>query len=185
MNIRKYQEKDKDRVREICILTAGEYFKKSRKRLESVPIIFNDYFTTYEKENIFVLVDDLGVIEGYIICSTDYNKFMEKYKDIYLKQVKKIGFLETFVLKIYMKQLKKIKDKSIHLHIDIIEEYRGQGFGTKLIDTLKDHLKEKGFSHLSICAVNRKSDGYKFYKKCGFFEIFDYGFNEVALSINL
>ena len=89
MNIRKYQEKDKDRVREICILTAGEYFKKSRKRLESVPIIFNDYFTTYEKENIFVLVDDLGVIEGYIICSTDYNKFMEKYKDIYLKQVKK------------------------------------------------------------------------------------------------
>ena len=85
MIIRKYKESDKERLRYICRQTAGADFQKSDKRLNAAVIIYNDYFTENEADNIFVLADESDTPVGYILCSTDYEKYKRLNLDIYQK----------------------------------------------------------------------------------------------------
>ena len=185
MEIRKYIPSDKPRLRYICKETAGGIFKHSEKTLEAAAIIYNDYFTENENDNIFVLADDNDNAVGYIICSSDYSKFMKLNSSVYLKRVIKASPVLSSALIGYMLCLKCIKNKSVHLHMDILPEYQRKGWGTKLIDELCVRLKSKGINTLSVCCVSRSSAGYKMYTKYGFKEIFSYGFNTVSLSLTI
>lgn len=42
--------------------------------------MFNDYFTECEPEYIFVIANEMDEAVGYIICSTNYEKFMKMHK---------------------------------------------------------------------------------------------------------
>jgi len=183
MKIRKYIPSDKPKLRYICKQTAEGFFKHSEKTLEAAAIIYNDYFTENESDNIFVLADDNDTAVGYIICSFDYNKFMKLNSSVYLKRVLKTSPVLSSALIGYMLSLKCIKNKSVHLHMDILPDYQRNGWGTKLIDELCAHLKSKGIDTLSVCCVSRNSAGYKMYARYGFKEIFSYGFNTVSLSL--
>lgn len=183
--IRKYSSSDRETVRNICIETADASFKKSSRILKCVPIIYNDYFTEQEPENIFVIDDGNGKAVGYILCSASYERFIKKNMEIYLKIVAKAHLPSCAVLLGYLYQLKKIKNCPVHLHIDILPEYQHMGFGSKLIDTLCEHLKENGYNRLSVCGISEKSGAYRFYKKCGFCEIYRYGAGVVSLSKKL
>lgn len=183
--VRKYVFSDKNAVRSICIETADLTFKKNKKVLECVPIIYNDYFTQQEPENIFVLDNGDGKAVGYILCSADYNKFIKKNRDIYLRRVVKTHFPSCSVLILYLMQMRKMKKYPVHLHIDILPEYQHRGYGSELINTLCEHLKKSGCSHLSVCGINRNSSAYRFYKKCGFYEFYDCGFNNALLTKKL
>lgn len=65
MEIRKYIPSDKPKLRYICKQTAEGIFKHSEKTLEAAAIIYNDYFTENESDNIFVLADDNDNAVGY------------------------------------------------------------------------------------------------------------------------
>lgn len=183
--IRKYYLSDRDNVRNICVETADAIFKKNKYMLNCVPIIYNDYFTEQEPENIFVLDDGNGKAVGYILCSADFEKFVKNNRKIYLKRLLKTHLPSVAILLMYIYQLKKIKENSVHLHIDILPEFQHAGFGTELIDTLCEHLKEKGHTCLSVCGISRSSGAYGFYIKCGFHEIHSYGAGTVSLSKKL
>lgn len=170
MKIRKYRDSDKSQLRHICKQTAFDSYKQDPDKLETVPIMFNDYFTEQEPENIFVLADDSDTAVGYIICSADYEKFNRLMKTEYMQRVKCTRKQETIFLKVFLYYLRQIKDRPIHFHIDILPEYQRQGWGTKLIDALCEHLRENGKDHISICSVNPKSAGYQMYIKNGFKE---------------
>ncbi len=170
MNIRKYVDADKSELRYICKETAFESYKKDPKKLETVPIMFNDYFTEQEPDNIFVLADDNDKAVGYIICSSDYEKFKRLMKTEYKARVKNIRPQESVFINVFMSFLGQIKERPVHFHIDILPEYQRQGWGTKLIDALCEHLKSNGIDHLSVCSVDPKSPGYKMYTKYGFKE---------------
>lgn len=184
MEIRKYLESDRERLRYICRQTAWDSYKKSKRRLETVPVMFNDYFTEYEPENIFVLSDG-GKAVGYIICSVDYGRFTKFMLGECKKRVLKLDPSRIFFVNKYIRNFKCIKDKPVHFHIDILPQYQKNGWGTKLMNTLCKHLREKGINHLSVCSVSRASAGYKVYRKQGFEEIWDYGKNIVSLSKKL
>lgn len=168
-SIRKYRKSDKDRLRYICKATTGEENKKNERLLESIPIIFNDYFTEYEPENIFVAVgeDDLPV--GYVICSTNISLFRKKMLSDFFNRVKRVypaslPLLLATVIAVYTAK----KKYRTHLHIDLLPEAQRKGLGTKLIDSLAAHLKEKGIKNVSVMTISKKSMGYKFYSKYGF-----------------
>ncbi len=185
MRIRKYVPSDRPRLRYICKQTAEGVFRYNDKTLESAAIIYNDYFTENESDNIFVIADDNDFAVGYIICSSDYNKFIRLNLSVYLRHVMKTSPVLSFVPIGYLFSLRCIKNKSVHLHMDILPEYQRKGWGTKLIDELRNHLKSKGIDNLSVCCVSRDSAGYKMYVKYGFKEIFSYGFNTVSLSLDI
>lgn len=169
--IRKYKTEDKENLRYICRETAGEYFRKSEKLLDAVPIIYSDYFTENEPENIFVIADGDDRAVGYIICSSDYGLFMKQMHKKYIPQAVKchIGMLPV-CLGYFTAMRYDGRKNGTHLHIDILPEYQHKGLGTELINTLRNHLYEKGIDRLSVNTIDRNESAYKFYMKYGFRE---------------
>ena len=168
--IRKYQPSDRERLRYIAKQTAWKSYQKTEKKAETVAIMYNDYFTKYESENIFVAVDDNDIPVGYVICSTDYEKFVQKSDEEFLPQARKLYRPIKFVHIGLMHALNSIKlpEHRVHFHIDLLPEAQRQGLGTALLDELCKHLYNNGFEYLSACGVNRFAGSYKFYKKYGF-----------------
>ena len=76
--VRKYKPSDRERLRYICKETTWDDNKNDENKLESIPMIFNDYFTEYEPDNIFVAVNKEDIPVGYVICSSNYSLFKEK-----------------------------------------------------------------------------------------------------------
>ena len=87
MTIRPYRPADRDRLRQICRETAAKPFQRTGRTLEAVTLIYNDYFTAYEPDHIFVLADESDQAVGYILCATDYRGFAHRYRTTYLRRV--------------------------------------------------------------------------------------------------
>ncbi len=185
MTIRPYRATDRDRLRRICRETAAKPFQKSRRTLEAVTLIYNDYFTAYEPAHILVLADESDRAVGYILCATDYRDFVRRYRTTYLRRVLCTAPDQAVCLLGYLWCLCKIKDRPVHFHMDILPPYQRQGWGTQLMDALCRHLQAMGIAYLSCCGVSRDSAGYKMYRKYGFTESYDYGHNTVSLALRL
>ena len=169
--IRKYKDSDKEELRYICRETAGEYFRTDEKILNAVSVIYSDYFTENEPENIFVIADKDDKAVGYILCSTDYELFKKKMTGKYIPAAVKASIKMMPVCLGYMTAfLTNGKENSTHLHIDILPDYQHMGLGTQLIDTLRKHLYNKGIDRLSVNTIDRNEPPYKFYTKYGFKE---------------
>ena len=169
--IRKYRDADKENLRYICRETAGDYFRTDEKILNAVPVIYSDYFTENEPENIFVIADKDDKAVGYILCSTDYELFKKKMTGKYIPAAVKASMKMAPVCLGYMTAfLTNGKENSTHLHIDILPDYQHMGLGSQLIDELRDHLAAKGIKKLSVNTIDRTESAYKFYMKYGFIE---------------
>ncbi|MGZ0712976.1 N-acetyltransferase family protein (plasmid) [Coraliomargarita sp. W4R53] len=55
-----------------------------------------------------------------------------------------------------------------HLHIDLLPELQGQGWGRKLIETLCAALRERGVSGLHLVAAADNAGAVAFYERLGF-----------------
>ncbi len=55
-----------------------------------------------------------------------------------------------------------------HLHVDILKEYCGQGYGAALMNTLFDHLRENGVPGVQLLVDADNQRAVKFYLKIGF-----------------
>ncbi len=55
-----------------------------------------------------------------------------------------------------------------HLHIDLLPELQGQGFGRRLIETLVARLREAGVTGLHLAADSRNEGAIAFYPRVGF-----------------
>jgi ribosomal protein S18 acetylase RimI-like enzyme len=55
-----------------------------------------------------------------------------------------------------------------HLHIDLLPELQGQGWGRRLIDTLVEALRERGVTGLHLVAGAENAGAVAFYERIGF-----------------
>ena len=181
--IRRYKPSDKEKLRYICKETAWESYKNDPVKLETVPIIYNDYFTENEPENIFVAANENDEAVGYVICSTDYELFKAKMRTDIKKRVSETRKFELWQIYFFLFVMRSLPSEyTTHLHIDILPEYQHMGVGTNLIKALSAHLSEKGEKYMSVCSVSKTSDGYKFYNKFGFKKIKSHGFGAVSMT---
>lgn len=57
--------------------------------------------------------------------------------------------------------------KEVHIRdLIVYEEYRGQNIGSKLVETVENYYKDKGFENINLTTYNFQAP--EFYKKCGF-----------------
>ena len=114
ITIRKYRPEDKEAVKNICRVTTHSSYKKTPKTLEAAVILYNDYYTEQEPENIFVAANDNDEAVGYILCSSDEKKFIKETKTTY-KKVRNIEIqfstIDNFATGVNKKVLKKTKTK--------------------------------------------------------------------------
>ncbi|MBQ6935041.1 MAG: GNAT family N-acetyltransferase [Clostridia bacterium] len=168
VNIRKVKQDDLERVKYICIQTADEKAKTDKSTGEIIANTYATYYVREEPETCFVLEDD-GLVVGYIICSTDVRKFRKNFRKIDLENIKKINkfsaFQNRFIPLPYM-ILKRVYPA--HLHINLLEDYQGKGYGTELMNTLILKLKEMGVGGVMLLASESNKGAVNFYKRNGF-----------------
>lgn len=182
-NIRKYKPSDRERLREICKITAGDVFRKTDELWNAVPVIYSDYFTDNEPQNIFVAVDENDIPVGYIECSSDRKLFSKTMKKYMLRAAKSHRFMALTGFAYMTAFTVGGKKNSTHLHIDIIPEYQHKGLGSGLLDAEREHLSEQGIKYLNVCTITRDASAYSFYRKYGFEECLHYGFGYYSLNI--
>jgi ribosomal protein S18 acetylase RimI-like enzyme len=184
INVRPYQDKDFENCLKICRDTSS--LKRNEKWDKIVTTLYCEYYVKEEPQNCFVAVNENDEAIGYIICAEDYNKFKKDFKKKYFSKLRKLS-----IGQVIEKRLSFVFDKKIakvypaHLHIDIIDGYQRMGVGSRLMNTLVEHLKNKGVKgvHLGCGASNEK--GCNFYKKYGFTLLRTAaGVNEFGLKLN-
>lgn len=103
--------------------------------------------------------------EYYKIIDTEFNKFATKngiicdYKSFSFIAKDDDKFLGIITGNSYYKEV-HISD------LIILEQYRNKNIGSKLIETVEEYFKNKGFENINLTTYSFQAPD--FYKKCGF-----------------
>ncbi|MCD8067349.1 MAG: GNAT family N-acetyltransferase [Lachnospiraceae bacterium] len=164
--IRSYQEKARKVVEGICIGTS-DYFSQNPLMREALLQVFCHYYIEKEPGNCFVAVDENDRAVGYILCAENFSEWEQLFQKDYIElsdnpATKMMGPGTIDGLKDFA------ADYPAHLHIDLNEGCQRQGLGTRLMDTLLAHLREKGISGVMLCVAADNEKGKSFYHKYGF-----------------
>lgn len=165
MNVRKYQDKDKDNLRKICIETAAP--QKNERGEKLLTLLYNDYYTEHEKDNCFVLADENDNAVGYIISAENFDSYKKTFMKEYMPRIRKLSFSHYLqkLLSLYTYEKKYAKKYPSHLHIDILPGNTGKGSGSELIETLFAHLKAKGVKGVMLGVGYKNTRAIKFYQR--------------------
>lgn len=167
-SVRPYEEKDKERVRDICLVNA-ECTDAPQETKDYILLMYCDYYIEQEPHNCFVAVNDSDEAIGYIICSENYEKYEKIFTENYLDRCAAISpkrYIDAKMDLLSHSMFKK--DYPAHFHIDIYEAYQRMGVGSLLISTLKAHLRKKNLDGVMMVCGADNAKAIAFYKKNGF-----------------
>ena len=180
MRIRPYEPRDRADVADICVRTGNNGLDATglHSTDDLLPDIYALPYVTREPELAFV-VDNGQRAVGYILGAADTRTFAEWFSAEWWPQVAAKyageGQLERAIVASAANPermlIAAVHDYPAHLHIDLLPEAQGQGFGRELIDMLAAALAERGVPglHLVVGAGNTKAQA--FYRRVGFTEL--------------
>lgn len=168
LEIKKFDKKYLEDVRQVCINTGPEEAKNNSAEKEKLLAVYCDYYCEQEPQNVFILVDENDTAQGYILCAENAKNYCKNFAP-YMQKLRKHGIGacviplgEQFIYKFFAKKY------PAHLHIDINREFTGNGNGTKMMQTLLEHLKNKGVKGVMLIVGAHNTAAVRFYKRNGF-----------------
>lgn len=165
MQIRQYNSEDAKAVRKICFGTTSAHYKKRSRVLYA---LYCDYYIECEPESCLVAVDEFDRPCGYIMCATDWTRFLSDFTP-YLNVVRKESLTEYLIQRAYFNCVKDLFDKyPAHLHIDILPAFQNKGGGRALMEGLKNLLIERNVRGLMLCVDTKNKGAIAFYERMGF-----------------
>lgn len=181
--IRAYRPADLDAVYDICVRTAdsggdarGQY---STDRL--VGDIFAAPYVTLEPEHAHILDDGDGNAVGYIVGAADTARFAERYRAEWLpttdypEPADPPRTPEENMLALHFHPERMIVEKlaayPAHLHIDLLPQWQGKGFGRGLIGSFLAGLQAAGVPRVHLGVSPRNTGAHAFYHRLGFAEV--------------
>ncbi|MEF3403556.1 GNAT family N-acetyltransferase [Agromyces sp. CCNWLW203] len=194
--IRPYRPADREQVARICLLTAagggdatGVYSDDTL-----MPEVFALPYVEYAPELAFVVADPstgsgqrADRVLGYVIGVADTAAFAEWWKREWAPGFAARhpspgaptghapAFTEAQLIEAGTSPdrmlIAELADYPAHLHIDLLPELQGRGFGRRLIETLRAALAERSVPgvHLGMDAAN--IGAREFYDRLGFHEL--------------
>lgn len=168
MTIRPFEKRDTENVRYICLNCDGPS-DMSPETEHFILVTYCDYFIEKEPYNCFVAADENDNAVGYILCTENYDSFIECFRSEYIPRIPE----EHTKYRMYASlsavlQGKYKSEYPAHLHIDILPEYQRKGIGHRLTDQLCTHLKSKGIKGVMLTVSANNLSGVAFYEKYGF-----------------
>lgn len=168
VEIRRFEEKYIENVRQVCVNTGPIAARTDPVEREKLLAVYCDYYCEKEPQNVFVLVDESDTAQGYILCAEDIRTYRKAFAP-YMQKLRKFGIKECFIPWgeefIYRFFSKKYP---AHLHVDINKPFRGNGNGTRLMETLLGHLKSKNVKGVMLIVGSHNTAAIRFYKRNGF-----------------
>lgn len=135
--------KNKEKVNDVLDKT-----KLSKENIEEYVDVYNKSFMDMPHGTYIEIEDAKGYLE---------NKDSNEDYFIIIDKNESIGFLNT-----------TIKDKKSFFDIGLIKDYRGKGYGKKLLETAIQFLNEKQVEEICLTVIEKNSIAYEMYKKRGF-----------------
>ncbi len=170
MVIRRYENKDKENVRFICLNSEGPC-DLNKEGQTYILTTYCDYYIEQEPENCFVAADENDRAVGYIICTENYDRFIKVFSERYVSRFDADSYFYQASLHSADLQGKHKATYPAHLHIDVLPEYQRMGLGHCLVDRLCEHLRNKGIHGVMLTVGASNVVGQSFYKKYGFTKI--------------
>ena len=186
--IRPYRPADREQIARICLLTAagggdatGVYSDDTL-----MPEVFALPYVEYAPELAFVVADGDRVL-GYVIGVADTAAFARwgklawgpgfaaRHPSPGAPTGREPALTEAQLVEAGTSPDRMLIDElaefPAHLHIDLLPELQGRGFGRRLIETLRAALAARGVSgvHLGMDAAN--TGAREFYDRLGFHEL--------------
>ena len=181
--IRAYRPADLDTVYDICVRTAdagadarGRY---SDDRL--VGDIFAAPYVTLEPEHAHILDNGGGQAVGYVLAAADTARFARRYRDEWLPRTPRRQPADPprtpedhlLLLHHHPEHMvaEGLADYPAHLHIDLLPEYQGRGWGRRLMAALLTGLAEAGVPRVALGVASTNAGARRFYDRLGFTEL--------------
>ncbi len=178
--IRGIREADRPALEHICLVTARGLDLEKPLEKQAIAAIYCHYYLDYQREYGFTVAAEKSV--GYILCAPDYDRFAGTMKEFLSHTdnplIREIGESEIEDL------LPFAGEYPAHLHIDLLPEIQGKGWGSRLIDRLKDELREMKVPGLVLQAGADNTGAIRFYERNGFTTLDESG-GTVTMGIRL
>jgi ribosomal protein S18 acetylase RimI-like enzyme len=178
--IRPYRPADLESLYDICLRT-GASGEDASDMVEDPRLFGEIYAAPYgvlEPEHAFVLDDGTGAAVGYVLGALDTVAFEAKAEAEWWPPLRaahpdRAGGARLDDLLISLIHHRSVHDLDVvaeypsHLHIDLLPEAQGQGWGRRLLDTLFDVLRRDGSPgvHWGVSTRNERAIG--FYRHLG------------------
>ncbi|MFC8080103.1 GNAT family N-acetyltransferase [Streptomyces sp. NPDC057307] len=185
--IRSYRPGDRAAVFDICVRTAdvGRDSRHLYPDSELVPSIFAAPYVELEPELAFVLDDGEGRAVGYVLGAEDTPRFVAAFRRDWLPLVgerfpapgEDVGTRtpsEVMAGLLHDPErmvVPELVDHPAHLHIDLLPEWQGKGYGRALILALLEALRGKGVGAVHLSMLTANTGARAFYDRVGFYEI--------------
>ncbi|NED14607.1 GNAT family N-acetyltransferase [Streptomyces sp. SID9124] len=182
---RAYRPDDSAALSDICIRTAagGGDARDVYPDHELVPAIFATPYAHLEPELTFVLDDGTGRAVGYILGTADTPRFVKEFRERWLPRVADRYPLpdgpprspsDEMTLLLYNPErmvLPEVADHPAHLHIDLLPDWQGKGYGRALMNTFLAALNAGGVQGVHLSMLTSNTPARAFYDRLGFTEI--------------
>ena len=163
ITIRNYHSSDQNAVRSICCMEPND----DPLIEEAILTVFCEYYIHEEPDNCFVIADDHNQTVGYLLCAADFQKWEQIFRQKYIS--KSSNPITTVMAEATIHALKPFSTAyPAHLHMNLLPEYRGMHLGTRLMDTLKRHLRTLATPGLMLDVAKDNLTAQAFYQKNGF-----------------
>lgn len=179
--IRPFRTGDEPALADICLKTADAggdatgVFEDDRIWAE----IFVLPYVARHPDLAFVVEADDGHLIGYIVATPDTRGFEDWFHDEWwpergakwpLPDVERSRQDGTLIYAYARRAGAEPHGDTYpaHLHIDLLPEAQGQGWGRRLVDTLVDVLRARGVTGLHLVAGSDNAGALAFYPRVGF-----------------
>jgi ribosomal protein S18 acetylase RimI-like enzyme len=182
--VRAYQPGDLPAIYDICVRTADS--GGDARGIYSDDRLMGDLFAasyvTLEPQHAYVL-DAAGTTVGYVLGTADTSTYVRRHRAEWIPALAGIWSMppdppvtaEDAMLGLLFQPeqmlVPELVDYPAHLHIDLLPDWQGRGFGRALIDRFLASVAEAGVTavHLGMLSDNVAAAG--FYQRLGFHEI--------------
>ncbi|WP_454110590.1 GNAT family N-acetyltransferase [Leifsonia shinshuensis] len=182
-SIRPYRPADRADVYDICVRTgaSGGDARGLYSVDDLIPDVFAGPYLEYQPDLAFV-VDTGERVAGYVLAAADSVAFADWYDAHWLPGFRERYPLEKaptpkerdaigFGLDQHEAIVPEVDRFPAHLHIDLLPELQGQGFGRRLIRELLAALRERGVPGVFLRMSPANTGAMAFYRRLGFEEL--------------
>jgi GNAT superfamily N-acetyltransferase len=179
--IRPYRETDLAAVYDICVRTAdaGGDARGQYSFDDLMPDLFAGPYVYLEPQLAFVLDAGNGPV-GYVIGTSNTSRFVEQYRekwipllaDRYAEPVGEPVTPDDVMIGLHYRPermlMPELADYPAHLHIDLLPDYQGMGYGRALMQRMFAALADDGAPTVYVGMVTANTGARTFYDRLGF-----------------